>query len=101
MPIDSDKVRLLEDKDDSGMKCILEERERIVAEFKEFIAVGITEDELHISTVTEVDRFTEVLGTLIKMYKRTWEQAHKDVYGYQKEITTKDIVEALLDHNND
>jgi len=96
MPIESNRVRMIKDKNDSGMNCVVEERDRIIAEFSEFIAVGIVDDELRVTTVANPEQIAETIVALIGIYKDAWEQMYKEVYGYPKEISNSDLIETFV-----
>lgn len=101
MPIVSDKVRGMKDKEDAGLKCIVKERGREINEFDEFVLVGFDDEEALLTFVADVDEITTALLHMMKAYKHRWEELYKEHYKVDKEFPIEDIIEDFVKSANE
>lgn len=89
---------MLEDSEDAGFKCKLEERGRDINEFTEFILAGVDDDtnELLITMVANEEMMSMVIIKLIELYIERWEKFFQEEYGYPQEVEIETVVEDFV-----
>lgn len=101
VPIESNIVQLLKEDDNSGVRCILEERDRVIDVFEEFVTIGFNgegkdENEMKLAANLPPDKLPQVIAELIIMFKSTYETMYKEAYDFNKDYAVEDLVEAIV-----